>query len=259
MQIITGKTGTLHVTPEMDRATHRATFGADEYVLSDGDIFKASIEASDTIRLAPGEGVMQGVRFCIPYGTYDDAIIDSGTTGYMRKDLIAAQYNKVGDIESVNHVVIKGEPVTSEPQLPEYTHASIIEGAIMSQMPLYEVLLDGVNIISVTSLFKTITSLDDVYRKNEVDAIKQTLQNNINTVQSAANTAQNTANQAATAATAAQSKADSAANLANVNKNDIAAMEQSLLAQIDAVNSSLSNQIGTINEIIKELQLQVNS
>ena len=168
MQIVTGKTGTNHVKAEHDRAKHAGIFGAGEYVLNTGSGFNATIEASDTIRLGSGAGMMQGTLFCIEHGNYEDVNIDNGTTGYMRKDLIVAEYNKVADIESVVPVVIKGEPSTSEPQTPSHTKGNILEGAAFNQMPLYEVLLDGVNIVSITPLFNVSTGLDDVYRKDEV-------------------------------------------------------------------------------------------
>lgn len=174
MQIITGKTGTNHVSAEDDRGKHAGIFGKDEYVLNVGNKFSATVESANTIRLASGDGVMQGTHFRIPHGKYDDVTIDNGTTGYMRKDLIVARYKKVGDIESVTSAVLKGTPVASDPQAPEYTQGNILEGASFSEMPMYEVLLDGVNIVSVTSLFKVWTGFDDVYRKEEADTLLKT-------------------------------------------------------------------------------------
>lgn len=195
MQIITGKTGSPHVSAEHDRAKHAGVFGKGEYVLNTGSNFKATVETSDTIRLGSGAGMMQGTLFCIEHSNYDDVNIDNGTTGYMRKDLICAEYKKVADIESIVPVVVKGEPSVNEPQTPAYTHGNILEGATFNQMPLYEVLLDGVNVVSVTQVFNVATGLDDVYRKgetytkNEVNSIKNTLQTNIDTAQSTANAA----------------------------------------------------------------------
>ena len=41
--IITGYTGTRHITPAMDASVYRAAFGADEYVLSEGNRIAGSM------------------------------------------------------------------------------------------------------------------------------------------------------------------------------------------------------------------------
>lgn len=236
MEIVTGKIGTPHVSSADDRAFHAATFGVGNYVLNVGSQFKATIETSNNIVLADGDLVINGTHARIPHGETDTVIIENGTTGYNRIDLIVARYTKSSGLESVALAVVKGETVSGTPTRPSHTEGNILDGVELAEMPLYAVQLSGVNVASITPLFTIATGLDDVYRKNEVDSIKRELQTNINTVQSNASTgiskaqttankgvtnaaaAQSTANTAVSNAATAQSTADSAKNIANSAK-----------------------------------------
>ena len=220
MQIITGKTQTEHVNSEDDRALHAGTFGTGSYVLNVGTKLKATIESSNTIRLDCGELVHQGTHARVPYGTYDVATIDNGTTGYLRRDLIVARYERAGGFESMNIVTIKGQPAVSSPVAPDYEQGNILEGAEVSDMLLYEVLLNGVNIESVTPLFtildKTLSDMQkDTYSTNEIDTKASQLQDGINKAQSSADGAQSAANAAQSSANAAQAAANGAQNSAD--------------------------------------------
>lgn len=195
MQIITGKTGTNHVAAADDRALHAATFGIGNYVLNVGSKFNTTIETSNNIVIDSGDLVINGTHARIPHGETDTVIIENGTTGYNRIDLIVARYTKTSGLESVELAVIKGETTSGTPTRPSYTEGNVLEDVEIAEMPLYAVQLAGVNVASITPLFTVSTGLDDVYRKgetytkDEVNSIEQELQTNINTAQSTANEA----------------------------------------------------------------------
>lgn len=195
MEIITGKTGSNHVKAEDDRAFHAATFGVGNYVLNVGSKLAATIETSNNIVLSDGELLINGTHARIRHGETDTVIIENGTTGYNRIDLIVARYTKSSGLESVALAVVKGETVSGTPTRPSHTEGNILDGVEVAEMPLYAVQLSGVNVASITPLFTIATGLDDVYRKgetytkNEVNSIKNTLQTNIDTAQSTANAA----------------------------------------------------------------------
>lgn len=171
MQIITGRTGENHVMSDDDRALYAGIFGTGSYVLNTGQHLAATVISATTIRIGNGDLVHQGTHARIRYNTYEDVTIDSGTTGYKRKDLIVARYSKSAGIESMELVVIKGT-LAAEPATPDYTHGNILEGASVSDMPLYEVALDGVNIESVTALYTLIgVPMSDVMGKTEYTPI----------------------------------------------------------------------------------------
>lgn len=163
MKIITGKTATEHVNSEDDRGLYAGIFGSGSYVLNTGTKLQASIESSTTIRINSGDLVHQGCHARIPYSEYDEVTIDAGTTGYKRIDLIVARYEKNAGLESMSLVAIKGQPATSDPVAPDYNHGNIQQGANISDMPLYKVTLDGVNIESVTPIFEAWTIGSYIY------------------------------------------------------------------------------------------------
>lgn len=226
MQIITGKTGTNHVAAEDDRALHAATIGSGNYVLNSGLKFEATIETSNNIVLAEGDLLINGTHARIRHGETETVVIENGTTGYNRIDLIVARYTKSSGIEDVRLAVIKGEPTTGTATQPEYTEGDVLDGVELAEMPLYAVRLSGVNVENITPLFTIVTGLDDVYRKDEtytqaeVNAIKTALQTSINTAQNAANTAQSTANTAVSNAATAQSTANTANNKHNYSTSE---------------------------------------
>lgn len=215
MKIITGRTGTNHVTSDDDRALHAGIFGTGSCVLSTGSRLAVTIASSNTIRISSGDIVHQGTHARIPYGDYEDVTIDNGTSGYYRNDLIVARYTKASGIESVELAVIKGTPSTTAAVTPEYNTGNILQGATVSDMPLYVVALNGVNIASVTAQFVTcaanlndVYSKDDIntrfsgiYSKEEIDTKTNSLATSISGVNA---TAQNAATAAQNAATAAQ-------------------------------------------------------
>ena len=169
MKIITGKTGTNHVASADDRALNAGIFGTDNYVLNVGSKFAATIETSNNIVIADGELLINGTHARIPHGEPETVIIENGTTGYNRIDLIVARYTLASGIESVESFVIKGAATSGTPTQPSYTQGNVLSGVEVADMPLYAVQLSGVNIVSITPLFTVATGLDDVYRKNEVE------------------------------------------------------------------------------------------
>lgn len=168
MKIITGKTGENHVTADDDRSLYAGIFGENSYVLNIGQKLASTIVSANTIRIGSGDLVHNGTHARIAYGDYEDVSIDNGTTGYYRKDLIVARYTKSAGIESMDLVVIKGTPSTTDPVAPEYYQNNILQGATISDMPLYAVTLNGVNLESVTSMFQVVTGMDDIYRVNDL-------------------------------------------------------------------------------------------
>lgn len=167
MQIITGRTGENHVTSDDDRALYAGIFGTGSYVLNTNQKLAASIISSNTIRISNGDLVHQGTHARIRYNTYEDVTIDNGTTGYKRIDLIVARYTKSAGLEAMELAVIKGTP-SADPAVPEYTAGNILQGASLSEMPLYQITLDGVNIESVTALYTLIgVPMSDVMGETE--------------------------------------------------------------------------------------------
>lgn len=146
MKIVTGHRGTPHITSNDDQGLNQGIFGTGNAILDVGQKFEAALTDANTVSIADGEGVMQGVHFRILPGTVDDVAISNGTSGYNRIDLICARYTKdsISGFEDVNLVVIEGTPSESTPDMPEYNEGNILEGAAVVDFPLYKVTFTGI-------------------------------------------------------------------------------------------------------------------
>lgn len=154
MNIVTGYTGTPHVTANEAQALNQGIFGPENYVLDVGQKFSATLVDANNITIEDGEGVLQGVQFRIAPGETENVSIDSGTSGYNRIDLICARYTKDTQtgVEAVNLVVIKGTPAASTPSEPSYNSGDVLLGDSPVDFPLYKVTLTGVTPV-VTQMF----------------------------------------------------------------------------------------------------------
>ena len=166
IHLVTGYAGKEHVTAADMGAFNVAVLGGGQYVLGKGNQFAASVITNNQVRVLDGDILMQGRHIRLNEDTYVDLTIENGSQGYFRNDLIVARYTKdaVTGVEDVNLVVIKGTPVTSNPKDPACTSGDIVaEHAILNDMPLWRVPLDGLNIQELVPLFTTLErTLDDL-------------------------------------------------------------------------------------------------
>ena len=188
IKIVTGKTEENHITSEDDRYKHAAIFGRYASILDVGEHLSPSIVSATTIRIASGDIMLGGTHGRIPFGSYEDVEIVSGTTGYNRMDAIVVAYKKFGGIESMAIEVVKGEPTTGTPVLDTDTLTSkyglppydpgtgqYTQEFDSNQLPMYgdpmtgdkacavicTVTLEGVNIKEITQRAKTHALADD--------------------------------------------------------------------------------------------------
>lgn len=159
MNIVTGYTGTPHITANEAQALNQGIFGGNNYVLNVGSKFSATLVDANTITIEDGEGMIQGVQFRIAPGDTEDVTIENGTTGYKRIDLICARYTKDAQtgVEAVNLVVVEGTPSASTPSTPTINTGDVLLGGSPVDFPLYEVDLDGLT-PTIKGLFDDTTS-----------------------------------------------------------------------------------------------------
>lgn len=157
MQIITGKTGTPHITSVQDRMFNRGVVGKEAYVLNTGENLRAEIFSANEIRIYDGMLITQGCTACVEFNTYDSITIENGTQGMKRKDIIAARYkyNASLQTESMEWAVIKGTPDAESPQMPEITNSGSIQALdSIVDTAIFVVNIEGVAITSVERLIK---------------------------------------------------------------------------------------------------------
>lgn len=162
MEIITGYTGKPHVTSEQDRDVNIGVVGKGSYVLQTGMQLAAEVSSNNEIKIRDGVLMHQGCTASIKKNTYDSLIIINGSQGMKRIDLIVARYEKNQDngIESLDLKVIQGTPAESTPTVPEYTEGDIQAGDYVADMPMYQVIIDGLNITEVKKVFEVAPGID---------------------------------------------------------------------------------------------------
>lgn len=158
VHLVTGYAGQEHVTAADVAAFNSALLGIGQFVLGKGNKLSASVVTNNQIRVLDGDIYMQGRHIRLNEGTYVDLTIENGTQGQLRNDLIVARYTKdsVTGVEDCNLVVIKGTPAESDPSDPAYTSGDLIaEHAMLNDMPIYRVPLNGLNVGELVPMFKT--------------------------------------------------------------------------------------------------------
>lgn len=152
--IITGYTGTRHITPAMDASVYRSAFGEGELVLSDGNKCKGSMPSINQFEVLDGLISMQGHQIQV---TQETLAVDTCANGYERIDLICMRFTHDNQtmIDATQLVVIKGTEVQSgnTPTVPAHNEGVIDQGATIVDMPLYQINLAG-STVTYSRLFK---------------------------------------------------------------------------------------------------------
>ncbi len=165
LQIVTGYTGTAHIKSAHDRTRNAGVVGTGSYVLKVGKRLSAAMQDANTLRISDGDLMMQGVHATIEAGTHEDLGIHNGTQGKKRNDLVVARYERLAGepkTESVTLKVIKGAPAVGAAADPAHVEGNILEGDLVSEMPLYRIPIDGLNVGAPVPLFENAAPIDEV-------------------------------------------------------------------------------------------------
>ena len=167
VHLITGYAGHGHVTAADDALYHAGVCGTGKYVMRTGTMFAATIESSNEITIGSGDLVNQGRHINIPTNATEKAIINNGTQGKTRKDVIAIRYKQDAStgVESAELIVLQGTAVNTgqTPARPTMRSGNLYEGDTIDDFPLYEVTLNNLNITAVTSMFKLLPALSGIF------------------------------------------------------------------------------------------------
>ena len=154
MKIVTGKTGTPHVTSRQFRGMMEGIIGQDSYIITHGENLEPELMTNNKLKIKSGMMCHHGNISTVEIGTYDEVPIQNGTQGMKRIDLIVNRYSKVEGtgIEENNWVVIQGTPAAEDPAAPAYTEGNLQEGDLVDDCPVFEIHLDGINVTEVKKL-----------------------------------------------------------------------------------------------------------
>lgn len=155
VNIVTGRTGTEHITSDDFRALNASVFGTGKYVFDYGHKFAATIVTNNQIRIRDGMCMNQGTQMGVELTDYVDVTIENGISGSNRNDLIVMRYERNADtsVEKASLVVIKGTS-GSVGKDPEYNPGNILDGGdLIDDMPLFRVKIESLTITAVEQLF----------------------------------------------------------------------------------------------------------
>lgn len=160
LNLITGYSGTSHITSASDGCTNAGLYGKGKYVLNIAEKFGAEIISNNLIRIKSGYAINQGRKIELAINDYEEIEIDNGLQGVKRCDLIVIHYEKnlTTGIETGSVKVIKGTSGDTYSD-PAYTSGDIINGANEDDFLLYRVKINGLSIEAVEPLFTVTESL----------------------------------------------------------------------------------------------------
>ena len=163
VELITGKASTDHVTSNHARLLNAGILGSDHYLLKELSWdTPPSMQDANTVIIPPRVLMMNGAQVVIDQP--ETVNIQSGSQGQRRSDLVVCRYSlDTGTgYETASLMAIKGEPVSgSTPSDPQIESESILGGAIVHDMPICRVNLDGITVTGVDDLEQVLTPVQD--------------------------------------------------------------------------------------------------
>lgn len=156
IRYITAAKGEPHVTSTDAAVLNAAVIGPDSYVFDHGNRLAATMIDTNTLRILSGEATTCGHAWRVD--GYEEVIIENGTPGYKRTDLVVARVSS-SPMDEIEFRVLKGEETTGDPEPPAYLEGDLNDGDTVVEMPLYSVTRDGINAEEPVPLFETLGSL----------------------------------------------------------------------------------------------------
>ena len=161
MKIVSGRTGSPHVTSQQFRQMLEGIIGQGRYIITSGENLKPELSSNNLLKIRSGMMAHHGCISCVDIGTYDEVTLTNGSQGMKRIDLIVNRYtrNAETEVENCSWKVIQGKPVASNPAVPVYTSGNLQNGDLVDECPAFEVHYDGINVTEVKSLLSVTDGL----------------------------------------------------------------------------------------------------
>lgn len=153
LHLVTGHAGSAHINSNMVGRFNAGTIGDDAYILDTQDKLACTVVDNNNITIETGDAVVQGRH--VTNEAPVSLTIQSGAQNVGRHDLVCIEYTNVGGVESATLVLIKGTAAAS-PVDPSYNSGSILDNDQTVDIPIYRVVLDGLNIDRVDTLAETV-------------------------------------------------------------------------------------------------------
>lgn len=156
VELVTGYSGTEHVSSSDDGARQAGTVGTGMYVLETvEDPLAATLENANTVTVGPGDVLINGRHVRLTGST--TYAVPVGTQAMQTSNLLVLRYSVSDDgTEKVEAVTLTGEPAASDPADPALATGSILDGDSPVDMPLYRVVTTGIESAQPVRLFETV-------------------------------------------------------------------------------------------------------
>ena len=177
MKIVSGRTGSPHVTSQQFRQMLEGILGQDSCILTSGENLKPELSSNNLLKIRSGMMCHHGCISCVEIGTYDEVTLTNGSHGMQRIDLVVNRYtrNTETEVEKCEWKVITGTAKASSPAVPTYTKGNLQEGDLVDECPVFEIHYNGINVTEVKSLLSVAGSLAELNGKLERKVDNQTL------------------------------------------------------------------------------------
>ena len=164
MKIVSGRTGSPHVTSQQFRQMLEGIIGQGSYIITSGENLKPELISNNLLKIRSGMMAHHGCISCVDIGTYDEVTLTNGSQGMKRIDLIVNRYtrNAETEVENCSWKVIQGKPVASNPAVPAYTSGNLQNGDLVDECPAFEVHYNGINVTEVKSLLSVTDGLSEL-------------------------------------------------------------------------------------------------
>lgn len=167
MEIVSGKTGTPHVTSTQFRQMLEGSIGQGSYILSSGNNIEPELVSNNQLKIKSGMICHHGCISAVQLGTYDTITLDNGSQGKKRIDLVVNRYTKNSStgIEACNWVVIKGAESSTTAVAPSATVGNLQDGDLIDDCAVFEVHYNGINVTEVKKLLSVIKNAGDIEKE----------------------------------------------------------------------------------------------
>ena len=144
-----------HITADDDAFIYASLAGVQSGIL--GDLTCVKVD-NNTVRLSGGGVLNRGHALRIPADEILDLSVDSGTAGYKRYDVVAAEFVKGGGevADSFEIKIIKGLLSTTEPPMPTMTTSDLIDSGDINQIALFKLQINGTTMSVAQRMIDTI-------------------------------------------------------------------------------------------------------
>lgn len=165
MQIVTGKTGTPHVTSQQFRQFIEGTVGQESYILNTAENLEPELVTNNKLKIRSGMMCHHGNLSVVEIGTHDEVTIPNGTQGMKRVILIANRYtrNEETGIEECEWHKFIGVSDPDEFKVPTgYTEGNLQEGDLVDDCPVFEIHQDGLNVVEIKKLLSVTSDIPTI-------------------------------------------------------------------------------------------------